>query len=237
MVSRAVVNRSISKTLQSSTLQTAVELAVHKCLAEPHVINDVVIRTIDLRALTVSVTRFVKNKVERRFLEKAKVDGYRNLSNKATVGHNTKAEGDYPLQKMEMTRSPGPLKVISDDRKTNPKAYSKLSSSPESDICRHNLRRQERSSKPHRSRQHYPFPVHPVRRPEFSESGLKVLVLVNERYPKTVDYGSYRSMYKSQRNDDDLASETQKMHKNVGIQMKDPAFNKKNSISVINYFT
>lgn len=46
---------------QSFAFQTAVKLTVHKCLAEPYVINGVATRTIDLPAFTVLVAKLVKS--------------------------------------------------------------------------------------------------------------------------------------------------------------------------------
>lgn len=69
------------------------------------------------------------------------------------------------------------------------------------------------------------------------KAGLNVLAPVSERYQKAVDYRCYRLIHKSQRHDDDVASEIQKMHRKVAVQVKEQAFNSKESISVKNFST
>lgn len=68
------------------------------------------------------------------------------------------------------------------------------------------------------------------------KSGVNVLAPVNERYPAPVDYCSYRLIHKSQRCDEDVTSETQKMCKQVTVQLKDQAFIRNDSIPVTNFF-
>lgn len=48
-----------------------------------------------------------------------------------------------------------------------------------------------------------------------SVSGLNVLIPVSERFRTAVDYSSYKLILKSQRYDDDVASEMQRMRKKV----------------------
>lgn len=52
--------------------------------------------TIDLSAFTVFVAKFIKNEVEKRFFEEAKMDSY--VSNKTFVGHETKEEDESPTE-------------------------------------------------------------------------------------------------------------------------------------------
>lgn len=68
------------------------ERAVHQCLAEIYVPNDMAIRRIDLPIFKVPVAEFVKNEVEKQSLDRANLDKYRNLTNEAIFGHDTKTE-------------------------------------------------------------------------------------------------------------------------------------------------
>lgn len=74
--------------------------AVQKCLTDRHVVNDIATPTFDARAFTVPVDKFVKRKIEIRFLEKVGMEQYENLSNKAVVNHKAKTEDGFPPHKM-----------------------------------------------------------------------------------------------------------------------------------------
>lgn len=91
-VIQTLFNRPGAKAFHSSAFQTAMESAVHKFMAEPLVANDEATRTISLPVFTVLLAKFVKKEVERRSLEKNEKDHYRNVSEKAIVGHKIKAE-------------------------------------------------------------------------------------------------------------------------------------------------
>lgn len=62
---RISVNRSVAKAFQTIAVHINVEIGVHKCLYEPHVINDVTTRTIDEPEFTVPAAKYVKNEVEK----------------------------------------------------------------------------------------------------------------------------------------------------------------------------
>lgn len=64
-VNQTVVNRSVTKAFQSSAFHTTVKRAQHKCLAEPHLVNEVATRAINLPAFTIPLAKFVKNDVEK----------------------------------------------------------------------------------------------------------------------------------------------------------------------------
>lgn len=66
---------------------------------------------------------------------------------------------------------------------------------------------------------------------------LKVQLPVSERYQEAVYYRSCHLMHIFQRYDDDAASKIQKMSRTVVIQMKNQAFNRKDSISAITFLT
>lgn len=56
-----------------------------------------------------------------RSLYNAKLDWYPNASDKAVVGHNTKAKDEFQPKKMDSARSISSSMDISDDKKANPK--------------------------------------------------------------------------------------------------------------------
>lgn len=74
-VNSTVINRLVAKAFQSSAFQSAVERAVNERLADPRIANDVATCTIDFLAPTVREARFVKNKIEKCFIDKTEVDG------------------------------------------------------------------------------------------------------------------------------------------------------------------
>lgn len=64
---------------------------------------------------------------------------------------------------------------------------------------------------------------------------LKALVLVNDMYWKTVEYSTYRFIRKPELYENEVASEIQKVRKDVAVQKKNEALNEKDSISLINF--
>lgn len=56
-----------------------------------------------------------------------------------------------------------------------------------------------------------------------TESGLNVIVHMKERYEKAVHYRCFALIYRSERYDDHVASESQKMRKKATVQMTDQA--------------
>lgn len=212
-VMRTVVNRSVTMTSQSSTFQAAVEIIVQICLAEPQAAIEVEIHTIHLLALTLPAGKFVRNKAEKRFLEKTEMNPYQSVSYKTAADHKKKAEDESLLQNMDWVRSPSPSTDISHDKRMNPKAYSNFMSSEQSDIQRDHRRRQAIRSRSERSHQDYRSPMPPVSKQDVSKSGLKNLLPFNENYEKAADYCSYRLIHKHQKYDDKVTYEIQKMHK------------------------
>lgn len=126
-----------------------------------------------------------------------------------------KVEARILTGRIDSARSPSHPTNIADDKKTSLKVYSKHRSSDELDIHHHDRRHQERRSRRHRSCRHYCFPIPPVRKRDLSENSLKVLMPVNEKYKEAADYRPNSPIRKSQRYDDDMASETQEMRKKV----------------------
>lgn len=59
-VIQTMVNQPVTYAFQSFAFHTAVGRVVQKCLAASHVVNDVVIRTIDVPAFTVPLAKFLK---------------------------------------------------------------------------------------------------------------------------------------------------------------------------------
>lgn len=62
---RTVVIRAVSKAFQSVEFQKAVEQAVKKCVAEPHIVRAVIARKIDDSAFTVPRAKFFKHEGEK----------------------------------------------------------------------------------------------------------------------------------------------------------------------------
>lgn len=111
---RIVVNQPVAKAFRGSTFQNAVKKAVHQGLALPHVANDVSTPMIDHPTLTVPVAKIVNDEVEKLFLEKAKMDQYRNTTNKATIDYKSARKTN--LCHSRWTHEiPKSLKDISDD--------------------------------------------------------------------------------------------------------------------------
>lgn len=130
-----------------------------------------------------------------------------------------------------------PLTDISDDKKTTPKVYCNFTPSNESDTSHHDHRHQKERNMRHLSRRQYRSPTLPASRRNILESGLNVLVPYNGSYQKGANYQSYPPIYISQRHDGNMASEIQKMRKEVVIQMKVQAFHSTDSVSVIKFST
>lgn len=93
-VIRTVLNWAVALAFQTSVFLTAVKRAVHQWLAKPLVVNDVVVHIFDALLLIFSVAKFVKNEVHERFLKKAEEEQHWDLSNKAIVNLNDKAENE-----------------------------------------------------------------------------------------------------------------------------------------------
>lgn len=91
-------------------------------------------------------------------------------------------------------------------------------------------RRSEARGTHHRNRRHHRSPTVPACKSEYSVSGRELLVLVNERFQTVIDYRSCRLIHKSQRYDDDMTSDIQKMRKKVTVRIEDEASNVKDSI-------
>lgn len=153
------VNRLVANAFRTSAFQTVVKQAVHECLAEPHFANDMGSSTVDLCGFMVPVAKLVKKEVEMCFLEKAEVDRYQNVWSMAIVGQKAKAENGFLPQEMDSARSSSSPTDISDDKQMNPKAYSNFMFSDDSDIRRHDRRREERMIRSHCSRRQYCSPT------------------------------------------------------------------------------
>lgn len=91
--------------------------------------------------------------------------------------------------------------------------YSTFTALDELEIRRHRHDLGEERSRCHLDRPHHRSPTHLAQKRIYSESGINVLIPVNARYQTAVDYRSYRLIRKSQRYDEDVASEMQKMRK------------------------
>lgn len=144
---QTAVKVSVLEAFQCPACKHTEERAGYNSLAEPDVTNHVRTHTIDLQFFTLPVYKFVKSDVEKLFLEKAYVSNCWNVSINPIMGHKTKAQGEFPLQKMDPVRSPSPLTDISDDKRMNPDEYRTLPSSNWSCIRRYDRCLREESSK------------------------------------------------------------------------------------------
>lgn len=116
-VIRAVVNWSFVKVLLSATFQTAVKGAAQKCRTEPPILNDVADCTIDVSAFTVPAVIIVETEVQKRFIEKDRVDNFKIVSIKVFVGHRTKPEDKFLLYKMDLVTCTIPRADLSDKKR------------------------------------------------------------------------------------------------------------------------
>lgn len=151
-----VVNRSLAKVFQTSAFQTAAKRAVHKCLAELHVSNDVVTCKIDLAAFTIQVAKYVRSEIKKRSLKKAEVDQYWKVSEKKTARHQKNAEDGFPTQRKDSVRSASRPTDISDDKK-NQQMYSTFTFSDVSDIRHNDCHLCKENNSRHWSYGHYCF--------------------------------------------------------------------------------
>lgn len=69
-------------------------------MAELYVAKDAVTGKMDLLVFTAAVVKFVKNEAEKRSLESFEIVWHWIVSNKAVLGHQTKAEVTPPDPKM-----------------------------------------------------------------------------------------------------------------------------------------
>lgn len=151
------------------------------------------------------MVKHLNKKVEERHLEKTKMDHYRNVSNRETVGSKTKAESRLLPRKTASVISPGPHTDIPDDKKTYPRACSPFQFLSEPDV-----RRSDQNSLVRRPRRHlncldYRFSTPPAHDLHYSASGIEVMVPVTERYQTVCGDHSKRLSYISQRYDDHLS--------------------------------
>lgn len=77
----------------------------------------------------------------------------------------------------------------------------------------------------------------PAQKRDCSKSSLRVLLSVNEKYQKGVDYQSYRLYHQLHREGDDIASETRMMSEEAAMYMMSRTFNRKGLIAVTSFWT
>lgn len=78
-------SRAVDEGLKTANFQGVMEQAVHKCVVGPHRVEAVATLVIDASDFIVPLVKFVKQNVEKSSLEKAKMEKYRNISNKAVI--------------------------------------------------------------------------------------------------------------------------------------------------------
>lgn len=95
------MNRAVAKALESAAFYTAVEQAMSKYVLELQFFDAVAKRMANALALTVRVAKFIKHKVKKSCLEKAKMEErFVNLS--VTVNEkNIKEKDVIPIRKMD----------------------------------------------------------------------------------------------------------------------------------------
>lgn len=98
--------------------------AVYKCLAEPHVANNVATSTVDIMACTVPVAKFVKIEVGKRYFKNTTPDYHKHASKKEGIGDKVKAEDKLSPLKSDSEILRSTQTDISEDKKANSNAYS-----------------------------------------------------------------------------------------------------------------
>lgn len=84
------VNWSVAILFRGFAFQTAFYTAVQKRLFEPHDVSCMVTRTSSAPVLTVPVAKFVKNEVEKLYLQNFVMERHLNVSSNAAVTHKRK---------------------------------------------------------------------------------------------------------------------------------------------------
>lgn len=214
-VIQALVNTVLSEDFRSTAFYSPVGEAVEKFVSAPQGIDAVTTIVIDTSAFTVPVAKFIKHELEKNSLEKAKMKERFNKLAESANEKNIKEEDGILTKKMDSVPSPSPSTETSDDKKSNTMAYSTSTSSDESDILHCQCRRRESRSRRHCIHLHKHSSTLPAPTRDYSKSGPKVLVPVNERYQKFVDYRSYRLIQKPHRNGDEVTTEMLMMPEKV----------------------
>lgn len=148
-------------------------------------------RTIDAPTFTVPVAICFKHEVKKSSTEKVKMEEH--FSNDAdTVDEKNPNEADgISATKTDSVRSASPRRIYPTIRRTNTTLYSTLMTLHEPDIHHYKICSRRRRSRHHRSRRFHRSQTAPAHNREYSEVGLYDLVLVNEKYQKTVEQRSY----------------------------------------------
>lgn len=108
-----------------------VEQAIHRCVAKPHIVDAVAMRSIDAPAFIVPVARFIKQMVEKGSLQKVKMKERFNKLAIAVEEKKSEAKDGIPTTKMDSVRSPSPLTDTCDEKKRTLMTYSTWTSSDE----------------------------------------------------------------------------------------------------------
>lgn len=143
---------------------------------------------------------------------------------------NLQIENDIQATDFDWGRSPSPATDISDAKKASQKKYSTKTCYDQLETNLNWSRHRKGWSTHHRSWLRYRFPIPPLYRREHPDPGLNVLLPLIGRYHNAVDNRFYRLICESPRQDDDRTSRMQKMRKNISIQMKEQAVNRKTRI-------
>lgn len=181
------------------------------------------------------MAKFVKQKVEKNVLDKVKMEQRLVKLAEAVMETRIKVKQGVPTKKIDVNRSANPPTNTSDDKVANRNDYSNHTSSDLLDNHRCNHHHQESGIWRYRTRRHHCTTTPPTQKESDFQSSLTVLVPVNKRYQKAIDYRSYDLIHNLQRFEDDLSSEKQKMRKKVAVRLKNQQFNEQDSIYCIKF--
>lgn len=137
---QTVVNRAVDKGFRSVAFYLTVEKAVHKSVPEPQSVDTVTTMLINSPAFTVLVVEFIKHKVEKSSVDKARIEEQPNKLSETVHDKQMKIEEGILTEKVDAARSLNPPKDISDDSKTSPKTYTTASALDELEIRLHHTR-------------------------------------------------------------------------------------------------
>lgn len=137
------------------------------------------VKLFEAPTLTVLVAKFVKHKVEKNALDKTKMKKRFVKLAEAFANKDIKVEDGIPTISIDAARSLNPPTDISENRLTNPDAYSTSPSTDESDFRRYHFCHKKRSSRCHRTPLHHRSPTALRRKQSDCHSSLKVRVPMN----------------------------------------------------------
>lgn len=168
-VTQTVVNRALAEGFRNAPFCSAVQQAVHKCLAGPQSTDAVPTRMIDAPVPAVPVARFIRTEVEKVFLDSTKMEELFSKLAETVAEKKIKIEDEILTKRIDWARFSSPQTDISDDKKASTKTYYTAISLDESESRCYHTCCQEKRSRLHRVCRHHCIPT-PRRISEHSPS-------------------------------------------------------------------